>query len=182
MSAECTPPEELEELQERLVDEIRSAFADVRRIGDFTLQVVSWYDQHGRKEWVSDDEYAELNQARAAEDKDWQELDDETIAACGYGLGHLEPGNLRFYLPAFMIWTVKNFEDDPYSISALSTIGNLSPDTHDPEHIAWHYQRIIIFNAEQKLAIVHFLEHILARAEELNDPGHVRRISRALSH
>ena len=84
---------------EAIIADVVSAFAGVPR-GTITLHEAEAIDDYGTE--------AQREKARKRDsEEDWQEVPDASLAACQDALSHLDPIGWRFYLPAFMRYSLK---------------------------------------------------------------------------
>ena len=163
-----------------LIEEIELAFRDVSRENGVSLS----------EAWVIDDCGSDEERAKArAQDKDeiWRDIPDEDIRH-GYScLSFLDEIGFRYYMPAYMIWTLRNYEDWD-SNTPDSTVFSLTlDDLHQYEVLrelnrqlgrqklrgyeqmrAWTLKRFSIFTLEQSTAIAHFLQFIAKYYEDKN--------------
>ncbi|HEY0736971.1 MAG TPA: DUF6714 family protein [Herpetosiphonaceae bacterium] len=100
-------------LTERLVGEIRTAFADVTRGAGVTLHEARVIDDYG-----SDEERLAARQLDT--DQHWYEVPDELIAGRPDALSFLDEAGFYYYLPAYLSWTLRSYDSsDSDSIHSL---------------------------------------------------------------
>ena len=141
----------MQDSAEAIIEEIRIAFANVKR-GRITLHEAEEIDNYST---------AEICALARLKDKDshWEEVPDEHIFRCRCTLIYLDPESWRYYIPAYMIFTLRYCDQKPHvpdegyytSASIDSTIFTLS-DNFDPER----YQRL---NTAQSRVIYRFLRY-----------------------
>jgi len=86
-----------------VIDAIRIAFAGVTKC--VSLRQADVWDHYGTEE--------DFKQAGKLDcDTDWQEVPDERLEVHGASISFLTPHSFRYYIPAFMIWTLKHFRTD----------------------------------------------------------------------
>ena len=140
MSLSSSARKELE--RRSTIGQIEAAFRNVLLEGGVTLHEAEVIDDYG----------SEVDR-RAAREKDpeirWQEVPDEKIERL-QGISFLDERGFRFYIPAYMTWTLKNLEKS-HSNSVDWTIHSLND-----------YRRAAqVFNEEQSKAILRFLRFIV---------------------
>lgn len=137
---------------EAIIEEIRAAFAGVPR-GAITLHEAEEIDTYGTAD--------ERARARLTDkDSHWEEVPDEHIHRCYCALTYLDPESWRYYIPAYMIFTLKYCDETArppdegfhFSASFDSTIISLS---------GWFSEhRYPLMNEEQSQAIRSFLQYM----------------------
>lgn len=98
----CSVPSK-SEVRVELISRIEKAFAGVVLSDGVTL-----HEAAALEGYASEIECAEARRLDAG--RNWQDLTDEEIQQCGDVLSFLDELGLRFYLPAYMIWTIKHYE------------------------------------------------------------------------
>lgn len=138
-----------------LIAEITSAFDGVSRGNGITLH-----------EARAMDNYASPQEQRAARlydtERRWQDVPDADIVDCCSALSFLDKDGFRYYLPAFMIYSLKHWGDDWERILSTCEFHLLqdypkSLRQSEPEAIAEKYQ----FTPAQCKAIASFLRFII---------------------
>lgn len=135
-----------------LIKKIRIVFADVRREDGISLMQAEAIDNFETPE--------QIEKARI-EDKDscWWDIDDKKLESHPV-MAHMDAKGFRYYLPAFMTWSLLNYEiSDAFTVD--STIYILSPTHKDKlwDHYMMHYS---LFTGEEKKVIVDFLQYFSA--------------------
>lgn len=133
----CTNPD-------ALIREIGEAFDHIPKPPRITLQVARGID-----DYVPDDELDELRDPN--EGSRWQDLPSTVVEEYWDVHPFLCPIGFRYYLPVFMIWTIKNHRQSALSIPQW-TISSL--DCPDDEKLALLDQR-------QRAAISNFLKYAI---------------------
>lgn len=101
-------------VRQTLIQTITLAFQDVGRADGVTLHQARVLDDYGSEE--------EQAQALALDtDSHWWEVPDEWISEFSEALSFLDPVGFRYYIPAYMIWTLKHYTTSQ-SFSVDSTI------------------------------------------------------------
>ena len=89
-------------------------------------------------------------------EKRWQDVPAADIARYHWILSFLDPIGFRYYLPAYMVWTLKNYECND-SMSDESTIFALGILEKYHAHIM---ERFVLFSRPQAEAVCAFLRFI----------------------
>ena len=139
-----------------LVREIEAAFDGVRLDGGISLNMMEYYDSGG-----SMSKYAE--KAKSDEREDWRRIPDETLEQFTVTFAFTDLSGFRFYLPAYMRWTVRNHRTSS-SIIADHTIYALTPT-----HYRFEKTPFIKWFTERQLGVIlRFLEFAAANGETLD--------------
>src|SRR5438876_2661803 len=88
-----------------LIAEITVAFDSVARGDGTTLHEAIAID-----DWKTAEE--QLAARRLDTEQRWQDVPDDAIVACESALSFLDPKAFRYYLPAFMVCGLRNWEND----------------------------------------------------------------------
>jgi hypothetical protein len=167
---------EFERRRNEVVVEIISAFGGVSREDGTTLH-----------EAIALDDCASPDEQRAARSLDvdgrWQDVPDAEIWACNSALSFVDEKGFRYYIPAFMTYALRHWEDDEdgYVLSAcmyhLLHERSKSLRQSDPASIAGRYN----FTGAQSKAVTRFLRFVIDfgefRADEVT-AGAVQRWER----
>lgn len=165
--------------KQALIDEITAAFDGVSREGGVSLheaQVI--FDclplENGISSFHEVAETASAEERAAARLKDtetrWQDVPDEDIAYGDSCLHFLDPIGFRYYIPAYIIWFLRNIDnDDPESPALTSDTFNALPYALHPQdwggYEKFFLEKYRFFTPEQSKAIAHFLEFDAASTE-----------------
>jgi hypothetical protein len=93
----------------------------------------------------------------------WERVPDEDIEACTTALCHLDPEGWRYYLPAYMIWSLKHFRVSDSIVSDF-TIYTFGPSSSDSPLDDYNMARFRLLNQAQSRAVCRFL-----RSMAIND-------------
>jgi hypothetical protein len=108
---------------EAIIVAIRQAFSGVRR-GEVTLHEAIVIDSYGAD--------AERQEARSRDvEIDWQHVRDEDIEECETALCFLDPVSWRYYIPAYMIWSLSHFRVNNSIVSDFTIYTFELSDRHD---------------------------------------------------
>jgi hypothetical protein len=148
-----------------LIVMIEHAFADVRRDDGVSMHEADVIDKYGSE--------SERRKARLKDpDSRWQDVPDSEIEEHSEALCFLDLKGFRYYLPAYMRWTVRHFKTSD-SFTADATIYALTlSDRTDLQK--WEKERWVVFNDEQSRVILKFLDFMANDADELVDSRSAR--------
>jgi hypothetical protein len=147
-----------------LLEQIRSAFSGVRREGGVSLHEADVIDGYGSRQ--------ERNAARKLDtDRVWWDVPEADIERYDWILSFLDPIGFRYYLPAYMAWTLKHYEHSN-SMSVDSTIYALDYSDGLREH---YMERYTLLNREQSEAVCAFLRFMAEEAAGMADEDVARR-------
>ncbi len=138
----------------KLIKQIVSAFDRVTRDDGISLHEAVVIDSYGSDE-----------QRAIARQKDnelrWQDVPDRSIEHSYSALCFLDPKGWRYYIPAYMIWSLKNYMTSG-SNSIDSTVYTFK-FSGDPED--YYLSRFKILNQEQSIAVCQFLRFMTTHHE-----------------
>jgi hypothetical protein len=134
-----------------IVDAIREAFAGVRR-GAITLHEAEVIDSYG-----SDDERADARQRDT--EQNWEDLPDQHIEECPWALCHLDPVSWRYYIPAYMIWSLRNFRSNDSIVSDF-TIYTFDASDSDAKLREYSTERYRTLSPSQSRDVCRFLTYM----------------------
>ena len=147
--------------EQELLDQIHHAFAGVILEDGTSLNMTEYYDSGGSRP-----EYAE--RAKDDERDDWTAIPDETLEQFIVAFSFTDLKGFRFYIPAYMTWTVRNFR------KSGSIIADYTTYAIDPDHYLFEVVPFFKwFTQEQIAAMIEFLE-FASRNEDVLD-GEVAR-------
>lgn len=149
-------PPTREELRDAVLREIEIAFDGVSREGGVSLHEADVIDNHGTP--------AERDAARALDTETrWQDVPLGDIRKYYWILSFLDPIGYRYYLPAYMTWSLQNLASPRDTTSIDATIFSLTR-ADDEKYEEWELDRFKLFTPEQAKAIVAFLRYMEAHA------------------
>lgn len=141
-----------------LITQIRQAFFDVDREEGVSLHEADVIDDHGSAQ--------QQEVARKLDsDRVWWDVPEADIERYHWILSFLDPVGFRYYLPAYMTWTLKYY-DQSNSLSANYTIYTLRYTNKLREHAMSRYS---FLNQEQSVATYMFLRFIIEVAADYTD-------------
>ena len=144
-----------------IIEFIRSAFANVSR-GAVSLHEAYVIDYGGSME--------ERKLAREKDtDSNWQQVPDETLEGFPYALHFVDIQSWRYYIPAFMIWVLKNYRTS--QSMTMNTIFSTLDVTGEAE---WGLrprtiERFHSLDRNQSQAVFRFLKFISAESDPEDD-------------
>jgi hypothetical protein len=155
---------------------IDAAFASVPR-PETSLRQFRLTDQKGMTQEISDQEWAEAGRHRR--NRKWQDIPDDELAECGVLLAHMGPEEIRYYLPAYMRYALKNqhlpiWEDDTMG----SVIFSVDPRTNEPRAMQYKLDQLSLLDKNQCRAIVAFLEFAANDAQDIHRPDARKALER----
>ena len=145
---------------EEIIVKIEQAFAKVTRGDGITLHETDVVDACG-----SDGERAKAR--RKDTDKRWQDVPEKAIEDHQEALCFLDPEGFRYYLPAYMRWSLRHFKTSS-SLSSDATIYALAPSGNKGV-TDWNRERWGVFTQEQAEVILQFLQFMAVCCEGYSD-------------
>jgi hypothetical protein len=141
-----------------VIEEIRSAFWKVKRGEGVSLHETEVIDSYG-----SDSERAKAR--RLDTDKTWPEVPDKDIESHSAALCFLDPKGFHYYVPAFMIWTLKNYLISD-SMSSDSTIFafDIGNKRNKDKFKMSYFERL---DQRQSRAVAHFLKFMAEFGQDM---------------
>lgn len=154
-----------EKRKAELIEEITVAFDGVSREGGVSLHEAEALDAYGSQK--------QLAAARALDtEKEWQQVPDEDLRTHDSALSFLDPIGFHYYIPAFMVWDLRNIDnsDPEYWSNSFDSLdfylGVAYNDRIDP----YFHKRLTHFTPKQRKAVARFLLLLLQR--ELSEPDY----------
>lgn len=139
-----------------LIALVHRAFAGVTLDDGASLNMTEYYDSGGCRP-----EFKE--KAQDDEREDWTAIPDETLEQFTVTFCFTDLKGFRFYMPAYMIWTIRNHRTSE-SIIADSTIYAIDPAHYLFESIPfWQW-----FTRDQVGAMMQFLEYAAGNEDSLD--------------
>ena len=151
-------------LHEEIITEINAAFADVAR-GSITLHEADVLD--------GGDPDSERAAARARDTEGhWQQVPAAAIEAHPSILSFLCPESFRYYLAAYMVWSLLHYRTSG-SLSSDFTIYALTPNTNKPLK-PWKLARFSVFSPAQARSICRYLQFMAEHGDGHADSWQAR--------
>jgi len=143
--------------EQTLIDEIDQAFSGVRLEDGISLNMTKYNDSGGSVKQFEE-------KARFDERDDWHRIPDDTLEKFTVTFSFTDLKGFRFYIPAYMIWTLRNHRKSD------SIIGSMTIYAIDPDHYIFGQVRFFDwFSMPQIVVMVKFLEYCCANEETLDD-------------
>jgi hypothetical protein len=135
-------------LAEELINIIEIAFDGTQQPKDITLHVAEAYDNY------------DYSHDKRNYEKDyigrWQDVPKEHIEKCQSALSFVDKIGMRFYLPAYMVWCLRNFGNN--SVCCCDhTLYSLDNHAKDEKLAEYHRERFSLFTPEQLRACAFFV-------------------------
>lgn len=81
----------------------------------------------------------------------------------------MDPIGFRYYIAAYMVWSLRNYEGCPDSLVVDHTLGSLIIPRNDSELLSWCRERYAIFTQDQATATSRFLQYMAEYEDEYAD-------------
>lgn len=145
---------------ELMTQRIETAFGDVRRGSGITLHEADVLDACGSEK--------ERVKARKLDtDEKWQDVPEREIEDHPSALCFLDPEGFRYYLPAYMRWSVRNYRTSN-SLSCDMTLYALAPSGNKGV-TDWNRARWEVFTRQQSEVILDYLRFMLETGKDHAD-------------
>lgn len=142
-------------------DIVESAFDGIPR-PETSLRQFVLTDEKGMSGIITDEEWRFASITRT--DAKWQDLSELEIEHCGCQLAHMPAQEFRYYLPAYMLYSLNHAQDSIIdNMIPGSIVFSLTPSQSHPSYSASQYS---LFDSSQRKAIVAFLRYMASHAEE----------------
>ncbi|HBO42838.1 MAG TPA: hypothetical protein DD670_02665 [Planctomycetaceae bacterium] len=139
----------MDTMEQELISRIREAFGHVTLGRGVSLNMTEYYDSGGCVP-----EFAE--KAKSDERHDWTKIPDSTLERFTVTFSFTDIDGFRFYLPAYMIYTIKNHR------TSDSVISDFTIYAIDTEHPLFQDVGLLnVFSEAQLQCIISFLEYCL---------------------
>ncbi len=150
---DCQPISSMNDaLRDEIIAEIGAAFANVQR-GATTLHEADVIDHCGSER--------EQRAARARDtERRWQDVPDADMASNPSALSFLCPESFRYYIPAYMVWSLRHYRTSQPD----SVIYALTPNTNktkDKKKLA----AFAMFSLQQREVIRRYLEFMVEHGD-----------------
>jgi len=143
---------------DRLIAQIEEAFAGVALEDGLSLNECEYADSGGTAK-----EY--LERAKRDERQDWRKVAADDLERHHVTFSFADVKGYRFYLPAYMIWTLKNYRTTD-SVSADFTIYACDPDRFEFRNMSL----VGVFSAAQLRTTMDFLRFCIESCTEEDCP------------
>jgi hypothetical protein len=140
-------------IQDQLIARIEAAFADLEHPGDESLLHSQCFDESDLEDFFGGIA--------------WRDVPSEVIERNNASLCFFSPIAFRYYLPAFLIWVLRNHRTSDSS-TVSSTLFNLDPDSGDLREFT--LSKFSCLTPPQRQAVTEFLrfmrDHSAGRVDE----------------
>ena len=126
--------------KEILIQHITEAFNGVEQPLDITLHVAEAHDQ-----WDYQNNHVHRRHDYFGL---WQNIPLKHIRSCQHALSYVEKVGMRFYLPAYMIWYLRNYENSD-QVKSDHVLYSLDPYLEDKNLLENHKERFSLFSPKQ---------------------------------
>ena len=135
--------------QTELAGRIRSAFIGTKLGDGISLNMTEYHDSYG-----GETKFKTL--AKHDERHDWQSIPDQVLEQFTVTFAFTDINGFRFYLPAYMTWTLKNH------LTSDSIIGDFTIYAIDTGHHLFENRAMTsVFTRDQLACMVEFLKYCL---------------------
>jgi hypothetical protein len=143
---------------EELIKAIEQTFDGVE-YSTTSLRQFVLTDEFGLSRHITDSEWSEAGRNRV--DSKWQEIPDSEIEECDSMLAHMQANEFRYFLPAYMVYALKNLpKSDGSNFILGSVVFSLYPSSKDFGLYNYNVKQLSLLNIDQELAVVSFLKFI----------------------
>lgn len=132
-----------------LIAFITKAFDGVPQPESITLHVAEAHDEY-------DYENDEMHRRKDFVGR-WQDVPEHDIQSCQTALSYVDKIGMRFYLPAYMVWYLRNLGTK--SVWSEHTLYSLDNHPGHPQLAEYHVERFSLFTAEQLKACALFVKY-----------------------
>lgn len=159
--------------QHQLIQAIEQAFDGVTLGQGISLNMTEYLDSYQCLTEFRD---------KAAEDErlDWRRIPDQTLESFTVTFSFTDLAGFRFYIPAYMIWTVKHHAD------SACIIGDYTIYALDPDHYLFaEIPMVDWFTPEQYRVMIRFLEYCGQHGDTCDAvvaQRHLHRMQEAIQH
>ncbi len=159
-----------------LITAIEEAFDGVE-YSDTSLRQFRLTDQYGLVREIAKKEWSSAGKDRV--DTKWQDIPDSEIEECDCLLAHMQAGEFRYFLPAYMRYSIKHIRTPIEETDILGlTVFSLYPSTKNTDTYNYKISQLSLLNDTQKLVVVEFLRLVASEAEYLQRPNALKALER----
>lgn len=156
---------------ERLIRLIESAFP-VTPLPEMSLHQAKLTDASMSRELT---ELAWQQAGTLDAGRTWRDYSDETLIACDVALAHLDERSFVYYLPAFLLYAIRHCPaswPDPAEPLVGAVVFSVTHRT------PYSLGRFRMLSAEQRAAVVAFLEYVAANGNDHERPQAAKALAR----
>ena len=158
-----------------VVKVVESAFEGVERAST-SLRQYRLTDLKGMSGEITDQEWTEAGRNRL--DQVWQDIPDSEIEECGVLLAHMEPESFRYFLPAYLRYSLKHYDLPIWKFDVIgSTVFAVFPsgETRFRNYVT---DQLSLLDKKQRLAVTEFLRFVANHADEVQRPDARKALDR----
>lgn len=146
--------------KDTLIKVIEEAFDGVEQPQEITLHVAEAHDDY---DYAHDREHKKKDYFGP-----WQKVPFEHIEKCQDALGYVDKIGMRYYLPAYMVWYLKNIGNDNV-IWTDNSLYALDNDPGDPSLLEYMKERFSLFDSKQLRACALFIKYCAEETSGFSD-------------
>ncbi|MDH5656086.1 MAG: hypothetical protein OEZ34_09275 [Spirochaetia bacterium] len=148
------------EKRKKLIDEIIKAFDGVEQPAQITLHVAEAHDLY---DYDNDAEHRKKDFIGL-----WQGVPSSHIKACQSALSYVDRVGMRYYLPAYMVWYLKNWGNTE-EVRSDQVLYELDNNPGDESLEQYHKERFSLFDKQQLRASALFVQYCAEDPTEFSD-------------
>lgn len=158
--------------REKIILSIQKAFQGIPAPALLTLHVA---EAHDSNDYDHDQTHHKKDHLG-----NWEDIPEHHLLKCSCALAHLNKEGIQYYLPAYMVWVLKNYEQyrkfDVMIDSVFFTLGTnpVNAPTHD-----YDVERFSLLTKSQIQCCIDFLQYFVDTAPK---GMNLLQIKRALEH
>ncbi len=154
-----------------LINQIDKAF-DGAEHSETSLRQFVLTNKFGLSRDITDSEWSEAGKNRV--DTKWQEIPDSEIQECDSMLAHMDSVEFRYFLPAYMTYALKNYQESTWGNDILtSIIFSLYPSSKESDLYTYGVRQLSLLDNSQQLAIVVFLRFVASSVDYSNSDANI---------
>ncbi|MBU44028.1 MAG: hypothetical protein CMN76_12470 [Spirochaetaceae bacterium] len=152
--------------KEQVIELIQSAFDGVPQPDKLTLHVAEAHDN-----WDYDNDAIHWKKDHKGP---WQDVPDDHLEECQFALSYLDPVGFRYYLPAFMVWYLRNYSH-PGRVPLDNALYALERSVHEPKRKEFDDKKYSLFSEEQLRACAAFVRLLAEDTSGMTDEDFAER-------
>jgi hypothetical protein len=161
---------------DELIKAIEIAFDGVAR-SDTSLRQFLLTDKYGMSREITNEEWTQAGKARV--DNKWADIPDSEIDECDCLLAHMQAEDFRYYLPAYMRYSVKHYQKPIWETDIIGMcVFSLYPSSKDRSLYDYKISQLALINGAQKQVIVQFLKFVASMADDVQRPDATKALER----